>query len=54
MASPLPGEKIWEEGISAYVDCVPICIYTHKYILGKEMATHSCLENPMDRVAWWA
>ena len=22
--------------------------------LEKEMATHSCLENPMDREAWWA
>ena len=22
--------------------------------LEKEMATHSCLENPMDRGAWWA
>ena len=21
---------------------------------GKGMATHSCLENPMDRGAWWA
>ena len=22
--------------------------------LEMEMATHSCLENPMDRGAWWA
>ena len=22
--------------------------------LEKEMAIHSCLENPMDRGAWWA
>ena len=22
--------------------------------LEKRMATHSCLENPMDRGAWWA
>ena len=34
--------------------CVCVCVYTHIYILEKEMATHSCLENPMDRVAWWA
>ena len=32
LASGLQGEKIQEEGISAYVDCVPIYIYTYIHI----------------------
>ena len=32
----------------------PICKDTLQISLDKEMAAHSCLENPRDGEAWWA
>ena len=39
-----------------YIIYVMHNMYLYTYTLEKEMATlqYSCLENPMDRGAWWA
>ena len=53
---------VWASLVAKRLKCLPTMRETWVRFLGwedpleKEMATHSntCLENPMDREAWWA